>query len=150
MHHEHPTKPLVPFEEVAKAIRAQDYPEVDLVLGIGSGGTIPATLVAFHLNVPLRVIWVNYRDEQNQPIRPYPAFTVPVSDQELPSSGKILLVDDVAVSGKTLQKVVDELPNSLKITTLVLKGKADIVLLPHLSTCVKWPWKAYPTATPAK
>ncbi|WP_114750081.1 phosphoribosyltransferase [Pleomorphovibrio marinus] len=150
MHHEHSTKPLVPFEEVSKAIRSQDYPPVDLVVGIGSGGTIPATLVAFHLKVPLRVLWVNYRDEENQPVRPQPEFTVPFLEQELPSKGNILLVDDVAVSGKTLEKVMNSLPESLNITTLVLKGKADIVLLPHLSTCVKWPWKAYATENLAK
>ena len=53
---------------------------------------------------------------------------------------RILLVDDVSVSGQTLATVQARLRN-FTVTTLVLKGKADLVVFPQLATCVRWPWK---------
>jgi len=48
-------------------------------------------------------------------------------------------VDDVSVTGKTLEKAKEVLGEN-KILTLVLKGRADLVLFPELEHCVKWPW----------
>ena len=44
-----------------------ELPEIDVVIGIGSGGIPPATFVAFHLNAELVVMTLNYRDEKNAP-----------------------------------------------------------------------------------
>ena len=52
---------------------------------------------------------------------------------------KILLVDDVGVSGETLKLAGEHLKN-FEITTMVMKGSGDIVLFPEISTCVNWPW----------
>lgn len=59
----------------------------------------------------------------------------------LEKGSKILLVDDVSVTGKTLEKVKKEL-YGYEVTTLVFKGKADHVLFPEIRTCVEWPWNA--------
>ncbi|MEM8970289.1 MAG: hypothetical protein AAGE93_27990, partial [Bacteroidota bacterium] len=53
----------------------------------------------------------------------------------------ILLVDDVSVTGKTLKTVKAELAE-YRVTTFVLKGKADLVVFPDIGTCVDWPWKS--------
>jgi hypoxanthine phosphoribosyltransferase len=49
-------------------------------------------------------------------------------------------VDDVSVSGKTLEKAREVFDQSTVIT-MVMKGKADICAFPNISQCVYWPWK---------
>lgn len=115
-----------------------DLPSVDLVIGIGSGGIVPASLLAFHLKAELQVLVLNYRDENNQP-----RFDEPVVLQKPPMNleGKrILLVDDVSVSGKTMNAALKQL-EGYNVKTLAMKGKADYVLFPEIKDCVKWPWK---------
>lgn len=125
------------FSNIAARIRAIDFPQVDLVVGIGRGGVVPASLVAFHLEAPLLVLQLNYRDDDNQPRYERPRLMQkPAGD----AAGKrILLVDDVSVSGKTLAEARKLLEGS-EITTFVLKGNADIVVFPEVERCVDWPW----------
>ena len=84
------------------------------------------------------MIRFNYRDRQNVPQHPEPLLldgvTLPKDIQ------RILIVDDVSVSGKTLLAAKD-LFKQYQVTTLVFRGQADYVLLPQLKDCVKWPWK---------
>jgi len=113
-------------------------PETDVVVGIGSGGIVPASIVAFHLGAELQVMTLNYRDEKNNP-----RYEAPVVLQKLQGNleGKrILLVDDVSVSGKTMNAALRQL-EGLNVKTLAMKGKADFVLFPEIKECVKWPWK---------
>jgi len=98
---------------------------------------VVASLVAFKLNVPLQILWINYRGANNEPIHSYPQIAQPFT---LPQGiTSILMVDDVVVSGKTMTAAKAVLSN-IKITTLALKGKADIVLFPEISSCIQWPW----------
>ena len=126
--------------EIAKRLKSMALPETDLVLGIGTGGIVPASLVAFHLNAELQVMVLNYRDEQNTPRYDQPrVLQKPGPDLE---GKRILLVDDVSVSGKTLDAAMQQL-KGLQVKTLTMKGKADYVLFPEIKDCVKWPWKIY-------
>ena len=130
------TKLLLP--EIAERIRGTRFPDVDLVVGIASGGVVPASLVAFHLNKPLEVVAINYRDEDNNPRYDAPQLLKSISE---PIAEKhILLVDDVSVSGKTLE-TAKGLFDDCEVTTFVLKGQADISVFPEVATCVDWPWK---------
>jgi hypoxanthine phosphoribosyltransferase len=127
------------FSEISARLRSLSLPETDLVIGIGTGGIVPASLVAFHLGCELQIITLNYRDENNTPRYENP---VVINMPEMPSlQGKrILLVDDVSVSGKTLHEALLHF-QGLQIRTLTMKGKADYVLFPEIQDCVKWPWK---------
>jgi len=129
----------VSFTEISERLRSMAFPETDLVIGIGTGGVVPASLVAFHLACELQIITLNYRDENNTPRYENPVI---VNMPEMPSlQGKrILLVDDVSVSGKTLNEALLHF-QGLQIKTLTMKGKADFVLFPEIKDCVKWPWK---------
>ena len=129
----------VSFTEISERLRSMALPETDLVIGIGTGGVVPASLVAFHLACELQIITLNYRDENNTPRYENPVI---VNMAEIPSlQGKrILLVDDVSVSGKTLNEALLHF-QGLQIKTLTMKGKADFVLFPEIKDCVKWPWK---------
>jgi len=128
------------FRTISERLRQIGLPDVDLVIGIGNGGIVPASLAAFILNAELRIIVLNYRDESNAPLYDAPRVINLPEDVQLPGR-KVLLVDDVSVTGKTLQKAKEMLVNH-EVTTLTMKGKADIVLFPEISECVSWPWKA--------
>ncbi len=129
----------VSFSEISARLRSISLPETDLIIGIGTGGVVPASLVAFHLGCELQIVTLNYRDENNTPRFENP---VVVNMPELTSllDKRILLVDDVSVSGKTLNEALRHF-EGLQIKTLTMKGKADYVLFPEIKDCVKWPWK---------
>ena len=126
------------FKEIADRLKQLQLPETDVVIGIGSGGIPPATFVAFHLNAELVVMTLNYRDEENNPRFDEPKV---LYKPEWQLAGKrILLVDDVSVSGKTMETARAQLAG-FNVKTLAMKGKADFVLFPEIKDCVKWPWK---------
>ena len=126
------------FKQISERLKQIDLPEVDIVIGIGSGGIPPATFVAFYLNAELQVITLNYRDEKNVPRYESPKV---LNKPHWNLAGKrILLVDDVSVSGKTMNVALEQL-KGLDVKTLAMKGKADFVLFPEIKDCVKWPWK---------
>src|SRR5262245_54399409 len=118
------------FTEIAERVRKIDLPQVDLVVGIATGGTVPASLVAYRLNVPLVMMQINYRDETNTPQHDAPVL---LNDPAIPTEKRrILLVDDVSVSGKTLDFARTVLSGH-EIQTLVLKGHADHVVFPEIA-----------------
>ncbi len=126
------------FKQISERLKEIELPEIDVVIGIGSGGIPPATFVAFHLNAELLVMTMNYRDEQNNPRYESPVL-LKKAEWDL-AEKKILLVDDVSVSGKTMNAAL-ELLKGFNVKTLAMKGKADFVLFPEIKDCVKWPWK---------
>lgn len=125
------------FLEIRDRLGRLELPEVDLVVGIATGGSVPASLVAYKLNRPLATVQLNYRAEDNTPQRSEPELLTAFRP---PNARRVLLVDDVSVSGKTLTAAKALLPHS-HVTTLVMKGRADYVLFPEVASCVVWPWK---------
>jgi len=130
-------KTTLTIDQITNRLRSFDFPEVDVVVGIATGASVPAKMIAELLSVPLRYIHINFRDDENTPRYEKPQILK--TDDFPPESEKILLVDDVSVSGKTLKCAIDYLPDKT-IYTFVLKGKADYVLFPEIRTCVNWPW----------
>ena len=130
--------PTIALEAVDQRIRALSLPEVDAVVAIERGGSAPAEMAALILDRPLGRIRLSYRDDLNNP-----AFSEPqvVARSEIPCAegGHILLVDDVSVTGATMERARRELAG-FTITTLVLKGEAEYVAFPELTGCVTWPW----------
>jgi hypoxanthine phosphoribosyltransferase len=133
-----PEKVDLSMEEITRRIKAVEFPAAEAVVGIQTGGRIPATLISFHLGLPVYMLPINFRDENNNPSFDEPQIVGEC--KALPPGGcRILLVDDVSVSGKTLAKARELLPG-FEITTFVLKGRADLVLFPEIKPCVNWPW----------
>jgi hypoxanthine phosphoribosyltransferase len=131
-------KTTLTIDQITNRLKSFTFPEVDIVVGIASGASVPAKMIAEILSLPLRYLHINFRDDENSPRYENPLI---LSAEELPSDAeRILLVDDVSVSGKTLKCAIENLPQKI-IYTFVLKGKADYVLFPEITTCVDWPWR---------
>ncbi len=128
------------FEAIAARFDQLNLPEVDAVVGIQTGGRIPAILCAYRLKCALYMLPIHFRDSANKP-----EFDEPIlfsEDFKRPPKGqRVLLVDDVSVSGQTLETARRLLADDYaSIQTLVLKGKGDYVLFPEIKNCVAWPW----------
>ena len=129
-------------EEIARRLAAWRFPEqIDGVVGIATGGVVPAALVAQRLGVGLKLIALNYRDEANEPRHPAPLLLSAVPD--LGSWRRVLLVDDVYVSGQSWRAARALLPPDVEVLPFVLKGKVDFALIRAIDGCVQWPWRVY-------
>jgi len=126
------------MEDIMSRLQSFSFPKVDLVVGITSGAKFPAKKIADLLNLPVRYIHINFRSSDNKPKYMNPQI---LGMDDIPEyHKKLLLVDDVSVTGKTLKCAIENLPR-FSIYTFVLKGEADYVLFPEINTCVNWPWK---------
>ena len=126
------------FETIVERLRAFPFPEVDCVIGIETGGLVAASLIAYKLGKEMTSIGIHYRDEMNRPEFATPRLTRSLSLR--PRVQRILLVDDVSVTGQTLKLAKDSIKR-VEVITFVLKGRADCVLFPEIPGCVYWPWK---------
>lgn len=128
------------FEDIARRLAAWKFPPaIDGVVGIASGGLVPAALVAQRLGVGMKVIALNYRDDANEPRYAAPKLLSSVPD--LGSWRRVLLVDDVYVSGKSWHAARAVLPPDVEVEPFVLKGKVEFALIRDVDGCVRWPWK---------
>jgi len=129
----------ISFKKISDAIYQFKFPEVDHVIGIATGGIYPAILIAHQLKIDFAFLHINYRNAENKPIYEEPRILLnPLKN--LDKSKKILLVDEVSVSGKTMAKA-KEILEGYEVITFVLKGIGDYVLFPDINSCVIWPWK---------
>jgi len=127
------------FREISEAIHHFNFPVIDFVIGIATGGIYPALMIAHQLEVDFDFLHIHYRDVENIPLYHVPRLlSKPLKKPD--KSKRILLVDEVSVSGKTMDKAL-EILKGYNVTTFVLKGKGDLVLFPDVRTCVIWPWK---------
>jgi uncharacterized protein len=130
------------FSDIAGRLATWNFPDrLDAVVGIASCGIVPAALVAQRLGVELKVIALNYRDDANEPRYAEPKLLSRVPD--LGSWRRILLVDDVYVSGKSWHAARRLLPAEIEVFPFVLKGPVDFALIRNVDGCVQWPWRVY-------
>ena len=130
------------FEDIAERLARWKFPSgIDGVVGIASGGVVPAALVAQRLGVGLKIIAVNFRDEANQPRQARPQLLAAAPN--LGAWRRVLLVDDVYVSGETWRFAREALPADVEVLPFVLKGRVDFALIRDVEGCVEWPWKTY-------
>jgi xanthine phosphoribosyltransferase len=130
----------VAFSDIAMRLGEYPFPaRLDGVVGIATGGVVPAVLVAQRLGLDMKTIAVNYRDETNEPRYAAPKLLSPVPD--LGGWRRVLLVDDVWVTGKSWQAARALLPSAVEVLPFVLKGKVDFALIRDIEGCIAWPWK---------
>jgi len=134
------------LEQISTRLRAWRFPEkIDGVIGIATGGVVPAALVAHQLGIGMKVIALNYRDEANEPRHAEPKLLGAPPDLVACAWRRVLLVDDVWVTGKSWHAARAYLPSAptLEVLPFVLKGKVDFALIRDIDGCVQWPWKVY-------
>ena len=90
----------------------------DVILAIGGGGLIPARILRNSLNVPIYVVSLSTYDEENNPID-VPRVIQWMDFSELKNK-KILIVDEVDDTRKTLEFVINKLTIEEKINDLNL------------------------------
>lgn len=125
------------FTDIAGKIRRLKFNDsFDMVVGIASGGIVPAYMIAAHLKTPLEFIWINFRNIENIPQRESPILVKPISF--VFENKSILLVDDRIQSGKTLEYTRSLLKTARSVKTFSINGKADYYLFDE--ECFTEPW----------
>ncbi|WP_368499501.1 phosphoribosyltransferase [Herbiconiux sp. A18JL235] len=122
----------------------------DFVIAIARGGLIPGGALAYALGVKsCGSLNVEFYSDIEETL-PEPIILPPLLDNE-PLIGKsVLLVDDVADSGRTLALVVELLEKvdiTVRSATLYIKPRSVIAPDFHWKTTDKWivfPWSALP------
>lgn len=127
----------ISFKKIIEKIKKISFEKFDAVVAIGKGGIIPASLAADKLKVDMFVLWLNFRDEYNRPKYKSPRLTKKFNIKL--KNKKILLVDDVNRTGKTLEKAKKILKGN-KIKTFVINGDADYSII-NSKECVRFPWR---------
>jgi xanthine phosphoribosyltransferase len=130
------------FQAITTRLAAWPFAEgLDGVVGIAAGGVVPAALVAQRLGLGLKVVAVNYRDAANEPQFDEPRLLAPAPD--LGGWRRVLLVDDVWVTGSSWRAARSHLPADVEVLPFVFKGQVEFALIPEIRGCVQWPWRTY-------
>jgi len=124
------------FKKFISSLNKIKFGKFDLIIAIGQGGIMPASFIQNRLKIPMEILWINFRDKNNKPIQKEPIITKNIKKIK---NKRILLVDDVSRSGKTLAKAKEVLKGN-KIKTFVVNGKADYNIIDS-KECMKMPWK---------
>ncbi|MBT3755344.1 MAG: phosphoribosyltransferase [Candidatus Cloacimonetes bacterium] len=112
------------------------FEDFDFIVAIGNGGIIPAAFIQKKLNIPMKIIKINYRDPSHKPKYD---DAVLLEEKDFPiKNKKILLVDDVSRTGKTLKKAKEYL-NGNTIKTFTINGEGDYSFY-NQEECLLMPW----------
>ena len=126
------------FEEIYQKLQSCHFPEpFDMIIGIGKGGVVPAVLLANFLKAEIAIIWLAFRNEDNQICHAEPVLLREINFDF--QNKKILLVDDRIKTGTTLQAAKKILSVAKSITTFAVNGPADYFL--YNEECFIFPWK---------
>lgn len=139
-------------EELAQQIADSDFsPEV--LVAVARGGMLPGGALTYSLGVKLTdAINVEFYTDVNETLAD-PILLAPLLDTDSIRGRRILVVDDVADSGRTLALVLKLLRGfGAEVRSAVLYTKPRTVVQPDFSwrTTDKWivfPWSAKPPIT---
>ncbi len=121
----------------------------DLIVGIARGGLIPAVRLSHILgDIEVKVIDVKFYKDINERMEK-PMITIPLhGDFE---GKKVVIVDDVSDTGKTLEVVIDEVKKAgaseVKVACLSMKPWTKVVPDFYVFKTDKWivfPWEEFP------
>ena len=126
----------VNWEKYIQYLEEMEFKDFDLIIAIGSGGIIPAAFIQRKLDIPMKIININYRDPDHKPRY---EDAVLLEEKEFPIKDKrILLVDDVSRTGKTLRKAKEYLIGN-QIKTFTVNGEGDYSFF-NQEECLRMPW----------
>jgi hypoxanthine phosphoribosyltransferase len=130
------SKPLkkITKKQISEKIKKIKFSNFDLIVAISRGGIPVSKILSGYLKLKVRTLHINYRDDTHTPKYKSPRI---IKTLKLKNK-KILLVDDVSRTGKTLRTAKKILKEN-KVKTFVINGKADYSLY-NTKECFKFPW----------
>lgn len=121
----------------------------DVIVGIARGGLIPAVRLSHILgDIELKVIDVKFYTDINEHTE-MPKITIPIYGDL--KDKKVVIVDDVSDTGKTLEVVINEVKRlgakEIKVACLAMKPWTSVVPDFYVFRTDKWivfPWEEFP------
>ena len=125
------------YAELDRVKREMADERFDAIVAVAQGGIIPAALLQQEWEIPMSIVRINYRDRENKPRFDDARL---LDEPPCPFEGKkVLLVDDVSRTGRTLARAQAWL-NGNAVKTFLVNGKADYRLY-DTEECLRMPWK---------
>lgn len=125
------------FEEIMKRFAEIEIDEAfDMIVAIANGGLVPAGILNQRLQLEVKVLRINFKDENQRPRYESPKLLQPV-DFDFKGK-KILLVDDRIKSGSTIVVAKEILREAKLVRTFAVNGNADYALFNE--NCFRFPW----------
>jgi uncharacterized protein len=125
----------------------------DIIIAVARGGLLPAGALSYAMGVKLSdAINVEFYTDVHQTL-PDPVLLAPMLDTESIAGRKLLVVDDVADSGRTLALVLELLRGlGAEARSAVIYGKPRSVIRPDYlwratDDWIVFPWSAAPPVT---
>ncbi|MDD4820238.1 MAG: phosphoribosyltransferase [Flavobacteriales bacterium] len=113
------------------------YEEFDMIVAIANGGIVPAGILCRKLDLPVYMLRLHLRDENNNKIFDKPQL---LKEIDFPVKGKrILLVDDRIKTGTSIEFAKELLSEAALVKTFAVNGTADYALYDEM--CFPFPWK---------
>lgn len=138
--------------ELAQAVADSGF-EPDIIIAVARGGLLPAGALSYSLGVKLSdAINVEFYTDVHETL-PDPVLLAPLLDTDNITGKKLLVVDDVADSGRTLALVIDILKGyDAEVRSAVIYGKARSVVEPdyvwrQTDQWIVFPWSSEPPVT---
>ncbi|ALA68132.1 phosphoribosyltransferase [Corynebacterium lactis] len=145
----------VASRELAQTIVDSGF-EPEIIIAVARGGLLPAGALSYTMGVKLSdAINVEFYTDVAETL-PDPVLLEPLLDVESISNRRLLVVDDVADSGRTLHLVLDLLRKyGAEVRSAVLYGKSRSEISPdyvwkHTDDWIVFPWSAEPPVTKSK
>lgn len=139
--------------EMAQTIADSDY-DPEIVIAVARGGLLPAGALAYALGLKLSdAINVEFYTDVHETL-PDPVLLAPMLDTESIKGKRLLVVDDVADSGRTLALVLDLLrEQGADARSAVLYAKSASVVSPDFvwrrtDEWIVFPWSAESPVVP--
>jgi len=133
----------VSFEEIVSSApwEAMEKYSPDLAVGIARGGVMLAAAAAFRLCVPLETIKASLYNDEKPAKEKHTSPQIGAINADVKGK-RILLVDDVSNTGRTLASVKKALlsAGAKEVRTFVYAGHADFSCAPF-KKCLKFPWE---------
>jgi hypoxanthine phosphoribosyltransferase len=172
-HEEHswPTTPIRPISTkkrssagICSASRRARWPRrsripttiPEIVIAVARGGLLPAGALAYALGLKLSdAINVEFYTDVHETL-PDPILLAPMLDIEAIKGKKLLVVDDVADSGRTLALVLELLrKHGAEAQSAVIYAKSASIIDPDFvwkrtDQWIVFPWSAEPPVEPSK
>ena len=139
--------------ELARSVVDSGY-EPEMVIAIARGGLIPAGALAYAIGIKAAgTLNVEFYSDIEETL-PDPVVLEPLLDTDAVIGKRLLVVDDVADSGRTLELVLGLLRrHTPEVRSAVLYTKPRTIVRPDYSwqetdLWINFPWSSQPVITP--